>query len=197
MVTARGWWDLADSATFYPDDLPEDWRLTYFANGFRATLLPSALWSASEPSQMAQWREEVPAGFRFVAEQPRARPTQPEAPLQAAILEQLLEPKLAAWLEPLASAPRVPASGAAPAVDAWFRYRSPGVGSDETRTASERYAVQAPRALHQDLRGAKHWLSTLTERHGRAPSLIILAQPSSASLAAWQELLDLLGLSRR
>lgn len=42
-VSARGWWDLADRATFYPDDLPEDWQLSYFANCFRTTLLPASL----------------------------------------------------------------------------------------------------------------------------------------------------------
>lgn len=228
MVTARGWWDLADRATFYPDDLPEDWQLTYFANCFRTTLLPSSVWSLSDASQVAQWRNEVPAGFRFVAEQPRARltahptarstaparSTQAEPPLQAAILGQLLEPKLAAWLEPVASPPRVPAdagepAAGKPAVEAWFRYLGPGsdAGADpdsgsgsnagEPNAARERYAVQAPSALHQDLRGAKHWLSALIQHHGHAPSLIILAQPTSNSLGAWQALLELLGLSQR
>ena len=223
MVTARGWWDLADRATFYPDDLPEDWQLTYFANCFRAVLLPCAFWSASDPSQVAQWRDEVPAGFRFVAEQVRAcpsarppahpsaqlsaRPIMAESSLQAAGLERLLEAKLAAWLEPLAP-PQVPSARPAPPVEAWFRSLDPrldsgssaagshsGSHASASNSASECYAVQAPSALHQDLRGARHWLNELSAYHGRAPSLIILAQPTSSSLSAWQELLDLLGLS--
>ncbi|MBK5931634.1 DUF72 domain-containing protein [Halochromatium salexigens] len=201
MVSARGWWDLADRATFYPDDLPEDWQLSYFANCFHATLLPASFWRPSEASQFAQWRDEVPAGFRFVAEQPCARSTPAEPPLQAAILERWLAPKLAAWLEPVASAPRIPADAGEPAVEAWFRYLGPapdaGSNAGEPNAVREHYAVQAPSALHQDLRGARHWLSALIEHQGQAPSLIILAQPSSNSLGAWQELLELLGLSQR
>ncbi|MFP4247404.1 MAG: DUF72 domain-containing protein [Halochromatium sp.] len=217
MVTARGWWDLADRATFYPDDLPEDWQLAYFANCFQAVLLPCAFWSASDPSQVAQWRDEVPTRFRFLAEQasahPAARSRAAGAPLQAADLEQRLGARLAAWLQPLAP-PQAPSARAAPPVEAWFRYLDPRPhsrpdsrldsgssaagshsGSGPFNIASERYAVQAPRALHHDLRGAKHWLSELSAHHGRAPSLVILARPTSNHLSAWQELLDLLGLS--
>ncbi len=44
-IGAMGW----DCRDFYPDDLPEEWRLDYYANHFSALLVPSAQWP--------RWRE--------------------------------------------------------------------------------------------------------------------------------------------
>ncbi|VAW62000.1 hypothetical protein MNBD_GAMMA08-2907 [hydrothermal vent metagenome] len=49
---------------FYPDDLPEDWRLTYYANVFSTVLVPEAKWQA-ENVDFEQWAEDVPDSFRF------------------------------------------------------------------------------------------------------------------------------------
>jgi len=50
--------------TFYPEDLPEDWRLSYYANEFSAVLVPQEKWQ-SEEADFEQWAEDVPEGFRF------------------------------------------------------------------------------------------------------------------------------------
>jgi len=53
---------------FYPDDLPQDWRLSYYANEFSTVLVPQSQWQASwqaEGADFEQWAEDVPEGFRF------------------------------------------------------------------------------------------------------------------------------------
>jgi len=50
--------------SFYPEDLPEDWRLSYYANEFSAVLVPETKWRA-ENVDFEQWAEDVPEGFRF------------------------------------------------------------------------------------------------------------------------------------
>ncbi len=49
---------------FYPDDLPEDWRLSYYANEFSGVLLPQDKW-CNDNADFEQWLEDVPEGFRF------------------------------------------------------------------------------------------------------------------------------------
>lgn len=96
IVTPRGWWDLADASLFYPSDLPEDWRLGYFANAFSAVLLPAATWVQADTATLQQWREDVTPRFRFVAEAGRG----PKAADQAAELGRILGPQLSDWLSP-------------------------------------------------------------------------------------------------
>jgi len=58
-------WDHAHwLGNFFPDDLPEDWRLSYYANEYAAVLVPETKWR-SESAALEQWTEEVPTGFRF------------------------------------------------------------------------------------------------------------------------------------
>lgn len=67
-VGAVGWLHPSWHGAFYPDDLPEDWQLTYYNTQFRAVFLPYADWSAATPAQLAQWVQDSQAGFRFVLE---------------------------------------------------------------------------------------------------------------------------------
>ncbi len=58
-------WDQADwTGSFYPDDLPEDWRLSYYANEFPCILIPEEVWRANDVD-LQQWAEDVPEDFRF------------------------------------------------------------------------------------------------------------------------------------
>lgn len=63
-IGSIGWqhahWDTA----FYPEDLPADWRLTYYANEFSCVLLPLAALVAEE-LDVAQLCDDVPDGFTF------------------------------------------------------------------------------------------------------------------------------------
>lgn len=67
-VGAVGWRQPSWQGAFYPDDLPEDWLLTYYNTQFSAVFLPYSDWSAASDAQLAQWVEDSQAGFRFVLE---------------------------------------------------------------------------------------------------------------------------------
>jgi hypothetical protein len=65
MVAARGWDHPDWCGAFYPDDLPEDWRLAYYGNELSAVLVPAATWMQAEFGGPAVWLEEVGEDFRF------------------------------------------------------------------------------------------------------------------------------------
>lgn len=60
-----GWNPPSLMQSFYPDDLPEDWRLTYYANEFSAVLLPPSTWRDVSLEQLQAWRDDVSQSFRF------------------------------------------------------------------------------------------------------------------------------------
>ncbi|NIR58416.1 MAG: DUF72 domain-containing protein [Gammaproteobacteria bacterium] len=65
---ARGWDHAAWAEQFYPPDLPPDWRLAYYANEFRAALIPASYWAGAGPGAASTWAGEVTGDFRFFAE---------------------------------------------------------------------------------------------------------------------------------
>jgi hypothetical protein len=68
LVTTRGWDHPGWQDSFYPDDLPEDWRLAYFANSFAAVLLPASLLSGLEVATIRDWLAEIEGDFVFYLE---------------------------------------------------------------------------------------------------------------------------------
>ncbi len=63
-----GWDYPAWMGDFYPDDLPDEWRLTYFANEFSGVLIPRAEWEQADAEQFKTWVDEVSDSFRFYLE---------------------------------------------------------------------------------------------------------------------------------
>lgn len=68
-VGACGWDQAHWRGSFYPDDLPEDWRLSYYANEFSVVLVPESVWypedvGIEEPA-INDWGDEVQDNFRF------------------------------------------------------------------------------------------------------------------------------------
>jgi hypothetical protein len=53
---------------FYPEDLPVDWRLDYYANEFPIVVIPGTSVTALEVSTLRFWDEELPAAFGFLVE---------------------------------------------------------------------------------------------------------------------------------
>lgn len=53
---------------FYPDGLPEDWRLSYYNTQFQAVYLPAAVWQAASEAAWAQWLNDTRDDFHFVLE---------------------------------------------------------------------------------------------------------------------------------
>ena len=43
-IGAYGWKHENWSGGFYPDDLPQDWQLTYSSNAFNCVLVPVEYW---------------------------------------------------------------------------------------------------------------------------------------------------------
>jgi len=81
-------WEFDDSgdagaASFYPEDLPPDWRFAFYSNRLRAVYVPGAIWQsgAHGPAEPLEWAADCDEGFRFVIELPSllARPMSHEA----------------------------------------------------------------------------------------------------------------------
>ncbi len=76
-------WDRPDwRGSFYPEDLPDDWLLSYYNTQFQAVYLPAAVWQAASDAVWAQWLDDTQDGFCFVLEPgdaPAAPPVSPRA----------------------------------------------------------------------------------------------------------------------
>lgn len=69
-IAALGWDHPEWYGPFFPEDLPEDWRLDYYANEFRAVAVPAAMWQEAGDEEVAAWLDAVPEGFAFFLEVP-------------------------------------------------------------------------------------------------------------------------------
>lgn len=67
-VGAAGWQYPAWRGTFYPEDMPEDWMLSYYNTQFSAVYLPAESWQAASPDVWAQWLYDTRDDFHFVLE---------------------------------------------------------------------------------------------------------------------------------
>jgi len=63
-IAAYGWLS-AEWDSFYPDDLPPEWRLDYYANEFSAVIVPAQTWQGESIDEASRWLEEAPSGFNF------------------------------------------------------------------------------------------------------------------------------------
>lgn len=63
---AVGWAHAAWQGDFYPDDLPEDWQLSFYNTQFRCVYLPPALWKNASDAEVAGWLDDTLERFRFV-----------------------------------------------------------------------------------------------------------------------------------
>lgn len=75
LVGATDWEHPAWHSRFYPDGLPEDWRLSYYNTQFQAVYLPAAVWQAASETIWAQWLNDTQEGFQFVLEAGKADAT--------------------------------------------------------------------------------------------------------------------------
>ncbi len=176
-VAPEGWWALAAADSFFPEDLPADWRLTYYANTFNAVLIPASYWTAVPARTLADWRADVHPGFRFYLERPgQTRQHQLDRAADA------LGDSLAAFVAmPPASDPEAAAA-----------LLDPKTPSEQRRIGS---ALRCPSALNGDLRGARDWLLARIAVAPGDPWFLILRQPTAQELQGWRDLLVLMGLT--
>jgi len=68
-IGAYGWRHKHWLTSFYPDDLPEDWQLTFYSNEFNAVMVPSVYWSehsiVNTIVDCEQWLDSVHDNFDF------------------------------------------------------------------------------------------------------------------------------------
>lgn len=77
LIGAVGWLHPAWEGAFYPDDLPEDWQLSYYNTQFQAVYLPAPVWQAASTATWDQWLHDTQDGFHFVLEPGAEAPAQP------------------------------------------------------------------------------------------------------------------------
>ena len=199
-VVPEAWWALGDTDSFYPGDLPDEWRLTYFANQFGAALVPESAWGGRSAAALADWRADVHLGFRFFLE------CGPETNRGAlACAADALGPALVAFVQAPQREPSTEPDGepdwgpdrgpVTKPLRAQSRLRTEAsipasrlLAPDARRNLGS--ALRCPRQLNGDLRGARDWLGQLAEK----PRLVILDRPTASELEAWRHLVVLMGL---
>jgi hypothetical protein len=67
LIGACGWSHSGWLADYYPQDLPIDWCLSYYANEFPVVLVTSQEWHLPD-TDATQWCEATDPSFRFVVE---------------------------------------------------------------------------------------------------------------------------------
>jgi len=67
-VGARGWNFEQWGGEFYPDDLPEDWRFSFYSNDFQAVMVPSSYLLQCSVDDWYEWVEDTGKEFWFYIE---------------------------------------------------------------------------------------------------------------------------------
>lgn len=174
---------------FYPEDLPDDWRLTYYANAFEALGLAAGDWLHASPEELSAWVEDTRRGFRIYAE----LPLHPEAGIEARLAA--LAPRLAAILAPEGCPPGLigQTSRHAPV---WALDAMPGLPQVVRSLAEAQEASRAPLVVLDgatlDLRAARQAMDALGPREG---TLLVRAEPRVMldALHTLQSLRELMG----
>ena len=65
---AAGWDRLEWADAFYPADMPEEWRLTYFNTQFGCVFLAAPLWRQAGDAAHAAWAADIHDQFIFLLE---------------------------------------------------------------------------------------------------------------------------------
>ncbi len=65
---ALDWDHPAWRGMFYPQDLPDDWMLSYYNTHFQTVYLPFNVWQAATASNWSQWLHETQENFVFLLE---------------------------------------------------------------------------------------------------------------------------------
>ncbi|NDP47413.1 MAG: hypothetical protein GZ085_03310 [Sulfuriferula multivorans] len=68
LVGGVTWTYSAWHGSFYPDDLPDDWVLSYYNTQFQAVFLPRIIWQSVSESLWLEWLNDTQDGFYFVLE---------------------------------------------------------------------------------------------------------------------------------
>lgn len=53
---------------FYPADMPEDWRLSFYSSQYNCVFLSAPIWRAVDSADLAAWCDDVHSRFLFLLE---------------------------------------------------------------------------------------------------------------------------------
>jgi len=67
---AVGWEHETWAGAFYPEDMPPEWRLSYYNTQFECVLLPYRDWNGRSVKELTAWRADTLERFRFLLEHP-------------------------------------------------------------------------------------------------------------------------------
>jgi hypothetical protein len=68
MVGTWGWDHATWVGSYYPEELPADWRFGYYSNEYRSVLMPADHWTLEQP--LEDWIQDADDAFRMVLELP-------------------------------------------------------------------------------------------------------------------------------
>jgi hypothetical protein len=69
-IAAYGWEYPQWAGVFYPEDMPEQWRLDYYCNEFSALVVPSGSWCGPSGAQVEAWVDGLGEQTRVYLELP-------------------------------------------------------------------------------------------------------------------------------
>lgn len=72
LIGTRGWSDVIPDDDFYPEDLPSEWRFSFYSNNLRSVLVSQELWPTTSRTDVSEWLNDCDPAFRFVLELPAA-----------------------------------------------------------------------------------------------------------------------------
>ncbi|NOX42999.1 MAG: hypothetical protein GXP19_04600 [Gammaproteobacteria bacterium] len=68
LIGATGWNHEAWVGSYYPENLPEDWRLSFYSNEFTTVLVPECDWINIQKEDIEQWINDTHDEFIFFFE---------------------------------------------------------------------------------------------------------------------------------
>lgn len=182
-IVTTGWELPGWGQAFYPEDLPLDWRLTYFANEFPAVLIPAEHWTKADESGLRTWRENVHEGFRFYLADPgpqaaRGGPDLARHILGVKLAGLVLENQPQSPLDNLTRFQLLSVPAAAPAAGNLPAWRTP------------------PDLIHEP-RVARAWIEALDLEASGGSGLLVLggAEIDADDLHRWWDLTRLMGVA--
>lgn len=67
-IGARGWQFDQWHGSFYPDDLPDEWRFSFYSNEFRSVLIPANYFTHYSIDDWVDWADDTSEEFAFYIE---------------------------------------------------------------------------------------------------------------------------------
>jgi len=201
IVGARGWEHPGWQGSYYPDDLPEDWRLAYYANDFRGVLVPASFWTGDRPPDWHSLAEDTSDPFRFFLELPAEPVARNRAMERLSVCAQTLGARLGSllvadvsqdWIDGLGARHRrlCPLSASGTDSAHWALDPSPG------EAARLEVALLSVSAL-SDMRRLRSVIEALAAAPVGGPKAILLtgSPPDSRALDRLKTLVRLMGLA--